>query len=123
MDLKEKILESIKYAREKLNYTLISEDWGLPARKCTCAMGCVLLKDNPKDLDRVRNESAMGAAKVLGVNEAWVDAFIDGFDGHGTADESKVSAAWTLGLEVRQETKPVNFHDFFLDKDGVIRKQ
>jgi hypothetical protein len=110
-DIKQKILDSITYAREKMGFTLISEDWGDASHKCACAMGCVLLKDNPKDTVRIEaKENTVSAAEILGVTEKWIDCFCEGFDGNGQADASQLPDAWTLGEEVAKETKPIAYH-------------
>ncbi len=111
-DIKKRILDSIKYVREELGYTLVSEDWGSANHKCTCAMGCVLLKDDPKDVVRIEadKERCAAAAELLGVEERWVDAFIEGFDNSGTAVDSSNEEAWKLGNEIAKETKPIVYY-------------
>jgi hypothetical protein len=110
--LKKMILDSIAYSRKELGFTLISEDWGAAERKCTCAIGCVLLKDKPEDTVRIEanKERYVAAAEILGVNEVWIDTFIEGFDGNGTADQSANAEAWELGFEIAKETKPIAYH-------------
>jgi hypothetical protein len=112
MSLKKKILDSIAYAREELDFTLISEDWGQAERKCTCAIGCVLLKDKPEDVVRIEanKERYVAAAEILGVDEVLIDTFIEGFDGNGTSEQSANAEAWELGFEIAKEAKPIAYH-------------
>jgi hypothetical protein len=116
MEIKQKILDSIKWAQENLGFTLISEDWGDTTKMCTCAMGCVLLKNNPQDMVIIesKGENVAEAAEILGVNEKWVSSFIDGFDGNGTANSSENPGAFALGEQVAKETNPIS-HGEFLD--------
>ena len=111
-NVKQTILDSIQYVREELGFTLISEDWGSLEHKCACALGCVLVKDDPKDEARLGSASlaCAKAANLLGVDENWVDSFIEGFDGNGSSKEAGVSAAWDMGREVALETKPIEYH-------------
>src|SRR5271166_1683897 len=99
MDIKNKILESIKYATDELGYTLISEDWGTATHKCACPMGCVLLQDNPKDVVRIEDsqDNETSAAEILGVDLKWITSFIDGYDGNGSAGGSEAPEAWKMG--------------------------
>ncbi len=112
MKLKKKILDSIKYARDELDFTLISEEWGNAEHKCACAIACVLLKDNPKDTVRIEAEKEryIAAAEILGVDVGWIDCFIEGFDGNGTAEQSANSEAWELGFEIAKETSPIVYY-------------
>lgn len=111
-NLKKKILDSISFARKELGFTLISEDWGASERKCTCAIGCVLLKDKPEDTVRIEanKERYVAAAEILEVDEEWIDAFIEGFDANGTSESSTNPEAWELGFTVAQEAKPIAYH-------------
>ena len=111
-DVKKKILDSITYTREKLGFTLVSEDWGSSNHKCACALGCVLLKDNPKDTVRIEDNKDRYDAitEILEVDEAWIDSFINGFDGNGTSKDSNDSVAWELGFAISEETKPIAYH-------------
>ncbi len=108
--IKQKILDSIKFVRGELKYTLISDEWGLPANKCACALGCVLVKDNPDNLGLSDVKNAVKAQELLGVDEPWIDSFIEGFDGNGTSDQTKVPGAWEMGREIAKETKPIEYH-------------
>jgi len=111
MSVKQKILDSIKYAREELGFTLISEDWGDVSAKCACALGCVLLQDDPKDgVQSKPKDNCSKAATLLGVNSKWIDCFIDGFDANGSALTAPNAEAWELGLEIAKETKPISFY-------------
>lgn len=107
-DIKQTIIDSINWTRENLGFTLIKEDWGSANRKCTCAMGCVLLKNDPKDLVRIEDErdNAIMAAEILGVEEDWINSFIEGFDTSGDVHSTKVPEAWELGAEVARDTNP-----------------
>lgn len=111
-NIKQKILDSISYARNELKYTLISDDWGSVERKCACALGCVLVKDSPEDDSHLGSTSLACAstALLLGVDEKWIDSFIEGFDGNGTSKDSAVAAAWDMGREIALETKPIEYH-------------
>jgi hypothetical protein len=108
-EIKQQILDSIKFVREEKGFTLISEDWGDPSHKCACAMGCVLIKGESKTA-LGSSDSAASAAELLGVSEKWVDSFIEGFDDHGSPPESSIPAAWSLGREIAEETKPIEYH-------------
>lgn len=110
-DLKKKILDSIKYAREELGFTLVSEDWGHMEHKCACALGCVLVQNDPKDAARLGSStSAAAAANILEVSEKWIDSFIEGFDGNGTSDQSAEPDAWEMGFAIAKETKPIVYY-------------
>jgi hypothetical protein len=108
--LKQKILEAIKHTREELEYTLVSDEWGSSTYKFACALGCVLAKYNPNNLDLGGNENFRMVQELLGVDEKWVDSFIEGFDGNGTSDQAKVPGAWEMGFAIAKETKPIAFH-------------
>jgi hypothetical protein len=116
MNLKNKIIESIEFATKELGWTLISEDWGSPVQKCTCAMGCVMLKDQPQNPYRVGNNASatIYAAEVLGVTEKWVDAFINGYDDNPPPYEEDEDSdnAWNLGKEIAAATKPITHEEF-----------
>lgn len=121
-NIKQTIVDSIKYTTDTLGWTLIKEDWGLAKHKCTCALGCVLLKHNPQDVVILEEdrENTAAAADVLGVTSAWVDAFIEGFDGSGTAEQSKEPEAWKLGAEIAQDTDPPTLEEVLeeMEEDG-----
>lgn len=108
--IKQKILDSIKYVTEELKYTLVSDEWGLPAQKCACALGCVIAKDNEDNLGQTDVINYTKAKELLGVEEDWLDSFIEGFDGNGTSDQTKVPGAWEMGREIAKETKPIEYH-------------
>lgn len=112
MDIKKKILDSIKFTREELGFTLVSEEWGSANRKCACALGCVLLKDDPKDTVRIEanKERYIKAAEILEVSEQWLDAFIEGFDNSGSAVDSALPEAWDVGFAVAKASKPIPYH-------------
>lgn len=71
-----KIEEGIVFAKEK-GYFLVSENWGDDKRKCACALGCLLVKNNVR-LDEEYNDT--NAMNLLDVNDRWLSAFIAGFD-------------------------------------------
>lgn len=113
--IKKTILYSIEQTKNKLGYTLISEDWGSSLDKCTCAMGCVLLADTDENADLLDDpsEAAEAAANILGVKQDWITSFIDGYDGNGTSKGAEVPEAWLMGQEVAAETKPITHAQFF----------
>jgi hypothetical protein len=108
--LKQKILDSIKHAREELKYTLVSDEWGHPEHKCACALGCVIAQDNPDNLCLTTSDNFNMVQELLEVDESWIDSFIEGFDGNGGSKDSKVPAAWDMGREIAVETKPIEYH-------------
>jgi len=111
-DIKKKILNSIKYAREELGFTLVSEDWGNLEHKCACALGCVLVQDDPKNADRLGSSTlaAASVALILDVSDKWVDSFMEGFDGNGNADQTVEPEAWEMGSAIAKETKPIVYY-------------
>jgi hypothetical protein len=119
MDIKQKIIDSIKWAQDNLNFTLVSDDWGTVNNKCTCAMGCVLLKNDPKDLVIIEylRDTGRKAAEILGVSEVWVESFTDGFDGNGRSDTASEPKAFLLGAEIAAETFPIPYVDFLESLD------
>lgn len=118
-NIKQTIIDSIKWTTENLGFTLIKEDWGTANRKCTCAMGCVLLKNDPKDLVIIEDEkdNTVKAAEILGVDEDWINSFIEGFDTSGSVHEAKVPEAWELGAEVAKETNPPTMEEALEDDE------
>lgn len=112
--IKEKIMKSITFAQKELGFTLCKEDWGMAHLKCTCAMGCVLLQQKPKEQTCIEDFQGNPAkvAEILGVSEMWVDEFIEGFDGNGSAKEAKIPQAWELGAEIAKETNPTFFSEY-----------
>jgi hypothetical protein len=71
-----KIEEGILFGKEK-GVFLVSENWGNEKQNCACALGCLLLK-NEIALDEETNEEE--ACTLLEVDNAWITAFISGFD-------------------------------------------
>lgn len=124
MDTKQKIMDSIEWVKKNTDFTLVSEDWGNSGSRCTCAMGCVLLKDNPQDVVIIEEEreNSVKAAEVLGVTEKWVNCFIEGFDGNGYAAGSELPEAWKMGAEVAEETKPMLYSAYIesLEEAGDV---
>jgi hypothetical protein len=105
-EIKNKILEDIAAAQEQ-GYTLIMEDWGSSKMKCACALGCVNIgRGNRPDYD-MRD---VGVA--LGVKDPWINSFTDGFDDNGVAAGAQFPEAWQMGEQIRQEKKPIPFHEF-----------
>ena len=107
--VKQKILDAITKVRA-LGYTLVCEDWGDPFHECACPMAAIIHVTNPDDFSASPSENVTKVASILGVDEKWVDCFIEGFDGNGTADGSAVPEAWKIGSEVNKETKPIAYH-------------
>lgn len=104
-DIKKKIVDGINYAREKLNFKLIKEDWGSKEGAVACALGCTLLA-NDRHLwqDNERNECE--AMKLLGVSEVWVSSFIAGFD-TDDREENTLTEPYELGKELSEKYQPV----------------
>lgn len=116
--LKQKILDSIKFVRETLGYTLVSDEWGFHQNKCACGLGCVIAKDNPDNLGTSDAKMVEKIQELLGVDEPWVDSFIEGFDGNGSSDQAKVPAAWDMGRDIAKETKPIEYHKWDGENNG-----
>jgi hypothetical protein len=108
--IKQKILDGIQTAKEKLGITLIYEEWGSKQQKCACALGCVLLA-NDHGLCDDAEQNATEAADILGVSEGWINNFIRGFDGD-SPDGDDPKEAWEIGSSLRDETLPVNHTDY-----------
>ena len=123
LELEEKISESIEYAKKELGFVLVSEDWGNKSGKCACALGCVLIKNNVA-LDSNTNEEV--AAKLLGVDNEWVQAFIAGFDeSPWQFDETSTNVktlreANEIGINIRKHFEPMRYDryaDSFVEDD------
>lgn len=71
-----KIEEGILFGKEQ-GVFLVSENWGSKQENCACALGCLLMK-NEISLDEETNEEE--ACTLLEVDNAWITAFISGFD-------------------------------------------
>src|SRR5574338_844627 len=105
LTIKEKILNGIKTATEKLGVKLVNEEWGTKKDdgkwNCACALGCMLVANNlPLDSDDTDFNEAT-AADFLGVDKNWVESFIYGFD----ASEKMYKHpddAFQLGVELRE---------------------
>jgi len=109
--IKAEIVSSIKNAQTKLGFTLISEDWGGSKFQCTCALGCVLAS---KGLSIASTDSPNVAkiAEIFGVDEKWVESFMQGFD-TTPPDDKYNKEAFSLGQSVRDEFKPVQSHYYY----------
>ena len=116
-DAKKKILDAVAQVRAK-GYTLVCEDWGDPLHECACPMAAIIHVTEPDKFMVSPSENVTTAAKILGVTEKWVDCFIEGFDGNGTADGSALPEAWKIGSEVAKETKPIAYHLWDGESDG-----
>lgn len=104
---KAKILSAIEGARNQ-GFTLVYGEWGNVDMQCACALGCVLLSENKEpDLDEVAQ-----ASRALSVSDAWVNSFIEGFDGIGTMSGAVEPEAWKMGHDIRNQTEPEDFTDF-----------
>jgi hypothetical protein len=124
----EKILDSIKYVKEKLGWTIVAEDWGTHKHKCADAMGAVLLKNNPKLAetydDDLSNVNYIAVAKILNTSERWVDSFIEGFDGKSFNKEAMlVKPAWELGEKIRKAVKPIDYWEFLHSKINIVEEK
>ncbi len=117
--VKKKILDAITFVRKDMGYTLVCEDWGDPTHKCACAMSAVILKDDSSNLPRATDKNSIQtAADILGVSIRWIEEFISGFDSNGSAKDSMLPEAWTIGQEVAKETKPIVYHEWDGESDG-----
>lgn len=110
ISVREKILSSIKYVRDTIGYTLVFGEWGSSNSKCACAIGCVLLENDPKQIDFL--DLHYRASKILNVSELWIVSFINGFDGIGNGRETAVPKAWKMGYSIATETKPIAYTTF-----------
>ena len=115
MNSKHKILDSIETVINTWGWTLISEDWGNNDFRCACPLGCLLINEETKYKD-VRLEVPMGhtlkVAELLEVSTAWVNCFMDGFDGDGTGDDAPEPEAWNIGQEIAKEFEPLTYIQF-----------
>ena len=102
--IKDKIVEAIKVATDKLGVKLVAEEWGTASNdkfSCACALGCMILANdrNLSEEDTDHNERV--AAEILGVDNRWVTGFIYGFD--GSALDEGDQEAFQIGKEIRNE--------------------
>jgi hypothetical protein len=106
-EIKAKILEDIAAAKAQ-GFTLVSENWGDRHMKCACPLGCVnlVLGSYPEF------QEEGGVMLALGVDDTWINSFIDGYDGNGEAKGSRVPDAWQIGAEIREELKPIPYDQF-----------
>lgn len=116
-DIKKKILDAVAHVRTK-GFTLVCEDWGDPTHNCACPMAAVIVMTSPDKFMNSPSENVTTVSGILGVSEKWIDAFIEGFDGNGIADQSPVPEAWKIGAEVSKETKPIAYHLWDGESDG-----
>lgn len=115
ISIKQQILDSINNATNKLGWSLITEEWGNETLKCACALGCVLINENPSELDIFSSETEENVAetaKILGVTELWVKSFIQGFDDGPVVEDFGCPDAYRMGKEIRDETISVPYYDF-----------
>ena len=119
MTIKAKILENIRYAQEKMGYTLISDDWGNSEERCADAIACVIRVNDPDDSVVIDGtpEDVEAAATILGVSVDWVESFLDGYDRNGSSKLASVPEAWTIGHEVSIECNPMPYMQFICEKD------
>ena len=117
MNTKLKIMNSIDLAK-RAGYTLIKEDWGDLSAMCVCVMGCVIWAEGMNFTDHIP-DNVIAASKILNVSTEWIDSFIDGFDGNGTALNAQNSAAWIMGEEVCFQTEPISSSEFWTQKMGA----
>lgn len=104
--IKDKIVNGIKTATEKLGVKLVNEEWGTRGNgdnkwNCACALGCMLVANNlPMDADDT-DFNEVTAADFLGVDKNWVESFIYGFDASEKMSKHP-DDAFQLGVELRQ---------------------
>jgi hypothetical protein len=121
MDIKERILVSINHLQAR-GFTLIREGWGDPKAQCACPMACVILEgdlSNTIDGD-FPEENIIQASGLLGRSPVWVQAFIDGWDGYLTANQSSDPEAWKLGEQMCVELEPKVYADFYHEQQEGI---
>jgi hypothetical protein len=107
MDIKKKLLDSIQRAQADHSVTLVWNDWGSFDDKMLCPIGCLLLEDNPENMDfACDGEGVELAAAILEVDSSWIISFIEGYDHIGLAKMANNVNAWTLGYELHDELKP-----------------
>lgn len=125
MNLIKEIEDSIVHAKKE-GYILISENWGDEKHKCACALSCVLVKNKVKLNE---DEARTNVYSLLNVNEAWVEAFISGFDDTpwdlkmtlGRVALEKMSKeelknlkdAYDAGRFLNEKFKPMPHHEFY----------
>jgi hypothetical protein len=104
--IKNKIVDGIKYATEKVGFKLIEGEWGSKEEMCGCALSCMLIANDHGIAMDDAEQNEVEAAHVLGVSTEWVENFISGFDNDidtNITDEE----AFKLGHELRDQFKPV----------------
>lgn len=102
--IKNKIVDGIKYATEKVGFKLIQGEWGSKNAQCACALGCALIA-NDHGISDDSDQNAFEAAQVLEVSQDWVYNFISGFDNENDSDITEPEA-FNLGKEIREQFKP-----------------
>ena len=107
-NIKQKIVDAVKYAQEQLGFKLVDGSWGNSQNKCACPMGCVLLQNNKSFTEDDGDASTQDAADILGVSRNWVACFISGFDHEDdiSLDTPMGRDAFKLGLELHNELLP-----------------
>jgi hypothetical protein len=122
-ELEAKIMESIDFAKKKLGYTLVFEDWGNSKHKCACPMACVLLKENMANIGVIEEgEGADEVASVLGVSKAWVNSFIHGYDNtKDRSGEEFIESARELGSKIFSRCNPIDYYKFISDEHDADR--
>lgn len=108
-ELKNKIIEAVKFGKEKLGFTIVCQGWGDPRTNCACPLGCLLLK-NKHGLFYDVHLNEVTAADLLEVSQSWVDNFIRGFDGE--KPEAYYVEAWEFGKSLAEEIEPIEYSTF-----------
>jgi hypothetical protein len=121
--IKNKIIDSIIYARNNFQFTLINQSWGSKSGRCACPLGCVLLVHHRAPLyNSDRNVETVAA--LLQVSETWVRNFIFGFDNDDPdtclpGNDNDTEGAFSLGQELFQELNPMSHKDYMASLDPM----
>jgi len=111
-EIKEKILNGIKYTTNAKGYTLVKSGWGSVEDKCACALSCLVLAEyDEKDIDHCRKEIKGGdivkkAQQILQIDGSWISSFWHGFDGVGGGCNAEANQ---LGRDLAKELNPPRF--------------
>lgn len=105
-NVKEKILNGIKTATEKLGIKLVKDEWGSKGGdgskwNCACALGCMLVANNIAMDEDDSDFNEANAADFLGVDKKWVEGFVYGFDESYYSGEH--NDAFQMGVELRKQ--------------------